>query len=163
MVKNGLSVRIQLNPLLKQVGWLFCNIRSSLVVAPVLEAVDGGALEVRLGDLAHVERRLGPLLVAVSLLDEPIVVEGLDRRQLGAARAAAVAAKERRHPRGPPTEQLAGGHLRSLEHFIRGACYVRTPNTTPQLSAKKSVNLQAIQIDFMVGDEVINTVFTTVQ
>ena len=66
--------------------------------------MDGGALQVRLGDLAHVERRLGPLLVAAVSLDEPIVVERLDRRQLGAARAAAVAAQERRHPRGrgPP-------------------------------------------------------------
>ena len=117
MVKNGLSVRIQSNQSISEASWLFCNIRSSLVVAPVLEAVDGGALQVRLGDLAHVERRLGPLLVAAMSLDEPIVVERLDRRQLGAARAAAVAAQERRHPRGrgPPTGQLAGGHLGSSE------------------------------------------------
>ena len=122
--------------------------------------MDGGALQVRLGDLAHVERRLGPLLVAAVSLDEPIVVERLDRRQLGAARAAAVAAQERRHPRGrgPPNRTTGWWSSRILRAFIRGQC-----DTNPQLSAEKSVNLRAMEIDFVVWDEVINTVFTTVQ
>ena len=58
---------------------IFSLLNWPLVLAPVLEAVDGGAPKIGLGILCHVQRRLGPLL----LLDgEPILAEGLNRRQL---------------------------------------------------------------------------------